>query len=315
VYIVRNDGLLPLTHIALLDPDVPGSSMHCDDDERPGNLDDLGPLSWESCTVTFTARPGTHQESVTATATAPLLQRTLSTSAPSGYTAVRPDLSASLTLGNGLTAGGDLRIGKPAGARITVTDSGDVRLEHITPTAAPPLAAVSCADSGGGPAVAALEPGRSAACDARFTPAPGPRSTAVTVTGTWYWSKPITTQGPQSPRRVTVQATAGASYVGVLPPSPPPPKPSPSPSPTPPAPAPVKRTPPPAPAIVPPPAPPSPTPARPSPPPSPAPSPTHAVLQAAQQFQPTRGLSIPLKVLAIVIIPAVAAARRVISRR
>jgi hypothetical protein len=309
VYVVRNDGLLPLTDVSVRDPEVSSSAFRCtrgDDDDADDA--DLGPLSWTTCSATFQALAGEHVGTVTATADSPILRRTLSAAADTGYTAVTPGLSASVAFENGAPQGGNLPADATVGARIRIVNSGSAELTGLRVSPPPSLSAVSCA---AGSTIGSLDPGESAVCSGSLTTAAGRHDETLFVAGVWRWDHAITAQGPQPPRSYPIQTTADVAYDGVARPSPPP---TPLPSPPPrehsaAAPGP----------LVTPPSPPPPTSAPPTPRPSPARSPAQRPVQplvpATVQFVPSRGLSLPLKVLAIVIIPAVAAARRIAGRK
>jgi hypothetical protein len=311
VYVVRNDGLLPLTRVTVHDPDVSPSSITCSrhgdpDDARDPDDPELGPLHWTACSATFTALAGTHETTVTATATSPVAGRTLSAQDDAAYTAISPGLSASVTFKNGVAPGGSVPAGATIGATLRIVDSGSAEIAglHATPPAS--WSGFTC--PAGSPADS-LGPGESVVCNGSLSTAPGRHDGSVIVSGRWHWDRPITSQGPQFARWYPIQVTADAGYVGFVP-STPPPSPPPAALAPPPRSAALARVPaatPPSPSASPP---PSPKPSN-----SPTPAPRHALPPATAQFVASRGLSLPLKVLAIVVIPGVAAARRIVSRR
>ncbi|HEV2344591.1 MAG TPA: hypothetical protein VGS97_10900 [Actinocrinis sp.] len=309
VYAVRNRGLLALRDVSVSDPDANGAAMRCGPHGTP-TLATLPPLSSSSCTVAFAAMQGKHHSTVTATGTVTLLDVMLSDADRVDYTAVVPALSASLSLGSGQSSPA-LPVGSPVPATVTVLNAGSVPLSEVSAQDPPPLSDFSCGD--GGAIVERLDAGESVACNATLTPAPGVHVSRVTITGNWVWDRPLTAQGPQPSRVLRVQTVAEASYTGVpVPSTPPAPTPVVTPSIPPPTSAAARSTP----AAV---LPPAPSPRlSPSPAPTPTPTPTKALLQPVSAFQRSRGISLPLKVLVIVIIPAVAAAtgaRRIASRR
>jgi hypothetical protein len=300
VYVVRNDGLLPLTDVSVHDPDVSSSAIRCTGDgDDDADDSDLGPLSRLSCSVTFEASVGEHDSRVTATALSPVFGSTLYAEAATGYTAIAPGLSASVALANGVPPGGSVRAGATIGATARIVNTGSAELTGLRLAPPPSVSGLSCPE---GSEVGSLDPGESAVCSGALTTAVGRHDDALVVAGSWRWDRAITSDGPQPSRSYPIQATADAAYDGVSPP----PSPSPSPRPRSVA-APIT------PAASPPPA--SPTPPTPSPPPRSAPKPIQELPPATVQFVASRGLSLPLKVLAIVIIPAVAAARRIASRK
>ncbi len=304
-YVVRNDGLLPLIDVAVHDPDVSSSAIPCTPDGDDDDDADLGPLSWMNCSATFRASAGEHVSSVTATAVSAVFGRTLFAAAAAGYTAVAPGLSATLDFENGVPQGGNLPAATTVGARVRILNTGSTELTGLRVSPPPSLSGLSCPD---GSTISSLDPGESAICSGSLTTAAGRHDDTLVVAGTWRWDRAITEQGPQSTRLFPIQATADATYHGIAPPSP-------RPTPTPPPPRQHSVV-----AVVPPAVPPSssaPTSASPTPsaPRSPTPTPVRPLLPAAVQFVPSRGLSLPLKVLAIVVIPGVAAGRRIASRK
>lgn len=315
VYVVRNDGLLPLTGVSVHDPDVSSSAIRCthdgdddsgsarDGDESDGvNGADLGPLSWLTCVATFKAAVGEHDGRITASAASPVFGRTLSAAADTGYTAVAPGLSASLAFANGVPPGGALPADATVGARVQIVNSGSAEVTGLYLVLPPSVSGLACS---AGSSVGALAPGESAVCSGSLATAAGRHDDSLAVDGTWLWDRAITSQGPQPTRWYPIQTIAYAAYDGIKPPSPPP---SPAPPPSPRAAA-APRLP----AASPSPSPPASPPPR--PPRTPGPSPVEALAPASVQFVPSRGLSLPLKVLAIVVIPGVAAARRIASRK
>ena len=327
VYYVHNRGLLPLDNITVSDPDASGATIHCGL-TGASTIPTLLPLAWTTCSATFTATPGEHHTTATASGTVFLFNATVTGEDDTGYTAVVPALSASLSLGpipgagpapgnsGGLQPNTNLPIGSPIPATVTISNTGSVALTEVTPAPQSPLSISGCAP--GDPVVHNLDAGKSADCTGVLIPAPGPNVSSVTITGIWQWDHPITEQGPQQPEQLTIQTVAEAPYVGV-PVNNPPPPPSPSPSsPAPPPPTPA----PPSPAVVIP-QPPQPSQSPSLSPSSPAPTPTPTQVaamlqQPVSQFQASRQLPLPLKVLVIIIIPAVAAAagaRRIASSR
>lgn len=336
VYLVDNDGLLPLTDVSVHDPDVSPSAFRClqDDGDSAGAQRsglalrsagaDLGPLGWTACSVLFTARVGEHLSTVTATATSPVAGRVLAAQDDAGYTAVAAGLSVHVTFQGGVNAGGSLPAGAEVGASVELVNAGSVRLVDLHPASPSPLSGLACSadgQSGGGqsggahvadatvlnptvsnPTVSALDPGGSATCTGSLRTEPGRNAANLSIAGMWLWDRAITSQGPQSPRSFPLLVVADASYTGIAPPGAPP---SPAPVQPPAQPKPnAARTPPRV-----------PTSPKPHPPRSAAPAPSHAPPQAAARFVASRGLSFPLKVLAIVVIPGVAAARRLASHR
>ncbi len=300
VYIVRNDGLLPLTDVSVHDPDASPSAIRCGED---GDADDadLGPLSSTACSATFTASAGEHESTVVAMATSPVLERRLSAHDQAGYAAIAPGLSTSVTYRNGVRPGGSLPADTTVSATVTVVNSGAAELTNLRLAPPPQLSGLRCSGSS---TISSLSPGESASCTGSLATAPGRHDASLTVAGRWLWDRALTSQGPQPPRSFAVQAVADASYDGI----------SPARSPSPP----VRRPttiPPRRPAALPASSPPTtPSPPKAGPALGPAPQPSHALAQAAGQFVASRGLSFPLKVLAIVVIPGVAAARRIARR-
>lgn len=305
VYVVHNDGLLPLTGVSVIDPDVPSSAIRCthdgdDDWDGAGDGDgageatgaDLGPLSWLTCFASFKAAVGEHDVRVSASAVSPVFGQTLSTAADTGYTAIAPGLSASLAFANGVPSGGALPADTTVGASVRIVNSGSADVTGLRLVPPPSLSGLACS---AGSSAGALGPGESAVCSGSLATAAGRHDESLAVDGTWLWDRAITSQGPQPTSWCPIQATTYAAYDGIKPPSPraaaAPRLPAASPSPSPPA----SRTP--------------------SPPHSPAPTPVEPLAPANLQFVPSRGLSLPLKVLAIVVIPGVAAARRIASRK
>lgn len=306
VYVVRNDGLLPLIDVAVHDPDVSSSAIRCTPDGDDDDDADLGPLSWLTCSATFRASAGEHVSSVTASAVSAAFGRTLSAAGDAGYTAVAPGLSATLDFDNGVPQGGNLPADATVGARVLIRNTGSTELTGLRVSPPPSLSGLGCRARA---TIGSLEPGESAVCSGPLTTSAGRRDDALVVAGTWRWDFAITARGPQPTRLFPIQATAVAAYNGIARPSPPP---------TPTAPPPRMRSAAaPVPPVLPPSPPPPPTsaPPTPSPPRGPTPTPVRPLLPAAVQFVPSRGLSLPLKVLAIVIIPGVAAARRIASRK
>ncbi|HZU58849.1 MAG TPA: hypothetical protein VFA06_23415 [Actinocrinis sp.] len=306
VYVVRNDGLLPLTRVSVHDPDVSSAAIRCthdgDDDSDDGDGADLGPLSELTCFATFNAAVGEHDGRVAASALSPLLNRTVSASADAGYTAIAPGLSASLAFANGVPPGGGLPADTTVSATVRIVNSGSAEVTGLRLVPPPSLSGLACS---AGPSVGSLAPGASAVCSGSLTTTVGRHDDSLIVAGTWLWDRAITSQGPQSTRSYPIQASAEAAYNGIKAPGPPA---SPAPPPSPRAAA-APRLP----AASPSPSPPaSPSP---SPPHSPVPTPVQPLVPANVQFVPSRGLSLPLKVLAIVVIPGVAAARRIASRK
>ncbi len=308
VYVLRNDGLLTLKNVIVHDPDVSSGAMQCGPAGGP-SVAALPPHSSASCSATFTAVPGEHDTTVTASGTVFLLNIIrLSGKSKADYTAVVPALQASLSLGGG-PSGASLPAGTAVSATVTVRNAGSVQLTQIAPTDPQPLTDFSCGDDGA--TVARLAAGESAACSGALTPEPGPHVSSLTIVGNWLWKWPLTAQGPQPRRTLKVRTVANAAYTG-LPVSSPTPRPTPVASP--PSTAPAPTTPPseqPAPVIV--------VPSRsPHSTPTPAAAPSSAVLQTVSQFQASRGLPLPLKVLVVIVIPAVAAAagaRRIAAGR
>jgi hypothetical protein len=301
-YVLRNDGLLPLVDVSVHDPDAAGATLSCGPDGTPG-ISALAPLSWASCSTGFAAVTGEHQTTVTAAATSPTFNRSLSATAVAGYTALEPGLQVSVSFeggDNSLPANADVP------ATVTIADTGSVDLHNLAAVGPQPLSGLDCGFGGAVPAD--LDEGESALCTATLTTTPGTHSGSLTIAGTWTWARPITAQGPQYRRVLTIQAIADTSYTGVLLPTTPPPQPRVAPPP-PPSPA-LIRT---GPAAIPPAPFPTPTPPS-SPSRSPAPSPTrtpsHAVLVGNPQYPVSHGLSLPLKVLAIIVVPAIAVGRR-----
>lgn len=322
VYVVHNNGLLPLENVTVSDPGADGAAIRCGPGGTP-TIATLLPLSWISCEATFTAMPGQHDTTATASGTLFLLGVTLSDQAAAGYTAVAPALSATLSLNGGKPAT-NLPAGSPVAAVVTVLNSGSATLTNVGPLAPqPPLSILGC--NGAGSMIGSLGAGQSAFCTGALIPAPGANVADVTITGTWQWNQPITAQGPQSPRTIKLQTVAAAPYTGipVTSPTPPPPPPTPgapasTPTPPPPTPTPTPSATPTNPAAVFPPLFPPPTPSPTLHTPTPFPAPLGAAVQAVSQFKASRGLSLPLRVLVIIIIPVVAAAagaRRMASRR
>jgi hypothetical protein len=178
-------------------------------------------------------------------------------------------------------------------------------LRRLTMEDTQPLSGISCGSHGFHGSQSALptelDPGESVRCSATLATSPGTHSGSLTVAAWWFWASPITVQGPQFPRWLTIRAVADTSYTAALPVPKPvfkprsalPPPPSPS-------------------AVIPAAVPPPPSP-KPSPPRSPSPTPTHAVLFGNPQYPVSRGLPLPLKVLAIVVVPAIAVGRRAAS--
>lgn len=308
VYTVRNNGLLALRNVSVTDPDAADTAMNCGPDGTP-TIATLPPLSSSSCTATFAAVQGKHHTTISASGTVALLNVALSDAARVDYTAVLPALNASLSLGSG-QPGVALPAGSPASATVTVLNTGSVALSQVTEQNALPLTNFSCGGSDE-PVLQQLNSGESVACSGAFTPAPGAHVISVTVIGSWLWHRPLTAQGPQPSRVLRVQTVTEAPYTGV-------PAPATPPTPTPVTPSGAAPTPAPAhsvPAVV------IPTPSSQLllvPTPAPVPTSARALLQPVSQFKASRGLSLPLKVLVIIIIPAVAAAtgaRRIASRR
>lgn len=304
VYVLRNDGLLPLTDVSVHDPDASASAIRCTPDGDEDDDADMAPLSWMSCSATFQAVPGEHVGSATASAVSAIFKHTLSAAADAGYAAITPGLSATLTFENGVPRGGNLPADAVVGARVRILNPGSAELAALRVVPPSSLSGLSCR---AGSTIGSLDPGESTVCSGSLRTAAGRHEDALVVAGTWRWDHAITAQGPQPTRWYPIQAGTSAAYNGVARPSPPP-----TPTPLPPRPRSAGAS---APVIPPSPstsASPSPIP---SPPPSPAPAPVRPLPPAAVQFVPARGLSPPLKVLAIVIIPAVAAARRIASRK
>lgn len=310
IYILHNDGLLPLTDVSVHDPDVSSAVFRCGlgdgdegDDGADGEADDgadLGPFGWTACSATFTARVGEHESTVSATGSSLIARRFVSAEDTAGYTAIAPGLTVSVTFGDGSRPGGSLPAGAAVVAAVRVTNSGSTPLAGLRPVPPLPFSGFGCP---AGSAVPALAPGGSAVCTGTLRVAPGRHDSGLSVAGTWLWDRAITGCGPRPPRSFPIKASADASYIGVTPPtSPPPPPPAPPP-------APHAR---PAAVAVPvrPPSTPPPSPPRSTPPPT-----GHALPRATIRFVAARGLSFPLKVLAIVVIPGVAAVRRFASRR
>jgi hypothetical protein len=301
VYLVRNDGLLPLVDVSVHDPDAAGAALSCGPDGAP-DISALAPLSWASCSTSFTAETGGHSTTVTASATSPTFGRSLSATTVAGYTAVEPGLQVTVSFGSGV----DLPANTDVPATVTITDTGSVTLHDLTPVSPQPLSGLSCGP--GGSVLPDLGPGESALCTATLATTPGVHSGSLTLAGTWTWAQPITAAGLQCRRVLAIQAVADASYTGVLPPAPPP--------------AQVRAAPPPPPRQTPPqqtraaavPPTPTPTPTA-SPPhsPSASPTPSRGVLVGNPQYPVSHGLSVPLKVLAIVIVPAIAVGRRAVG--
>ncbi|HZP50387.1 hypothetical protein [Actinocrinis sp.] len=306
VYVVRNDGLLPLTGVSVHDPDVSSAAIRCthdgDDDSDDSDGADLGPLSRLTCFATFKAAVGEHDGRVTASAVSPVFNRTPFAAADTGYTAIAPGLSASLAFANGVPPGGGLPADTAVGATVRIVNSGSAEVTGLRLVPPPSLSGLACS---AGLSVGSLDPGASAVCSGSLRTTAGRHDDSLVVAGTWLWDRAITSQGQQPTRRYPIQATTDAAYNGIRAPSPPA---SPAPPPSPRVAA-APRLP----AASPPPSPPaSPTP---SPPRSPVPTPVQPLAPATVQFVPSRGLSLPLKVLAIVVIPGVAAARRFASRK
>lgn len=300
IYVVRNDGLVPLIDVAVHDPDVSASAIRCTPEGDDDDDADLAPLSWTSCSATFRASVGEHVSSVTATAVSAIFRRTLSAAADAGYAAVAPGLSATLEFENGLPRGGNLPADTTVSTRIRVANTGSTALTGLRLSAPPSLSGLSCVAAGS--TIGSLDPGESAVCSGSLTPSIGRHDDTVLVAGTWRWDCAITAEGPQPTRSYPIQAIADAAYNGIPRPSPPPQRPRSAAAPVPPV-------------VPPPPSPPTSAPVTPNPPLSPPPTPVRPLAPAAVQFVPSRGLSLPLKVLAIVIIPGVAAARRIASRK
>lgn len=307
VYVVRNDGLLPLTDVSVHDPDVSASAIRCAPDGDGDDDADMGPLSWMSCSATFAASAGEHESRITATAVSAIFKRTLSASAAAGYTAIAPALSATVTFDNGVPQGGNLPADASVGVKVRIANPGSAELTGLRVTPPPPLSSLVCP---AGSTIGSLDPGESAICSGSLAITAGRHEDALVVAGMWRWDRAITAQGPQPPRSYPIQATANVAYNGIT-------RPSPSPTPTPPPPPPPAHS---AAALGPPvisPSPSPPTSASPTqrPPRSPAPTPVRPLLPATVQFVPSRGLSLPEKVLVIVLVPGVAAARRIVSRK
>jgi len=305
-YLLRNDGVLPLADVSVQDPDAAGATLHCGPSGTP-TLSVLAPLSWASCSATFTAVTGKHRTTVTATATSPTFKRSLSGWTVAGYAAVEPGLQVGVSFGNG----GNLPAGTNVPATVTITDTGTVKLHDLTPETLQLLSSLTCAPQGSDDAddsddpddslVAELDPGESARCTATLATTPGTHSGSLTIAARWTWERPITVQGPQWRRVLTIRSVADTSYAAAPPLSNPVLQPRAA-APPPPSPSPVRTSPA---AVVP----------RPSPSPTPTPSPTpsHAVLFGNPQYPVSHGLSLPLKVLAIIVVPAIAVGRRAAS--
>lgn len=327
VYYLHNRGLLPLENVTVSDPGNNGAAIHCAP-TGTATVPTLLPLAFVTCTSTFTATAGEKHTTATASGIVFLFGVTLTGEDQTGYTAVVPALSASLSL-NGGQPTTHLPVGTPVSAVITMVNPGSVPLQQVGPLPPqPPLSIIGCggdADNHGA-TVDKLNPGQSAFCTGALIPQPGAHESSVTVAGTWRWDHPITAQGPQSPKVLSIQTVASAQYTGVAvptpppptppPPTPPPPHPGPPPTPAPPGSTPALLIPPQSPLPSPS---PSPTPSPHRPTPVPTSSQIDAVLQqAVSQFQAQRQLPLPLKVLVIIIVPAVAAAagaRRIASSR
>jgi hypothetical protein len=299
VYVVRNDGLLPLDDVTVHDPQTGHGPLRCGDGGTDGT--GLDPLSWASCSVTFPAAAGEHDGAVTVTATSPGHSPGLTAQAEAGYTAILPSLHVGVSFGSRST---HLHTGATASAAVTVANTGSVTLYGLSAVAASPLSGLSCGTQG--TKIGRLDPGDSTTCTATVDVSTGSHSGSVTASGYWWWKLPLTADGPQWSGWQRISATGTGGYTALEPPPPAAPRDAPAVVPPP-----VRPAPPPSPS-------PSPTPTpTPTPPPthSPPPTPIHAVIAGTPHYPVSRGLSVPLKVLAIVVVPAIAVGRRAAAGR